>query len=360
MEYTFSSTDAGSYNEIICPLNYTGASVQVKWYVSYINGKANTVLLDTDDYCDINDERYYVTDTYTSLDNLTTVLDGFFQQAQLNVAQDNAGRVKIYGSYFFWITGMSKRMMYATGFHYLKRIDLEAMIDAEEKYFVKAKATPFDYLTPLWYVVSNLGSPNQVASMTEKYKIYYPAVAVKIVNTFTDGQALNISNGDYQTVSRASSLSNLKLTVVDGNLEPIKFLTPIYVTVCVEPVPLDESVEEALQEQAPNKSYVEQLRQQIEKNNQQMEALINKMEMGVSVEPQHQPFEETTEKNQPPPLPTEVPLQPPVITPDDTPGTQQETPQIIQPVDIDKDDDRTEEKEQGQVEQQEQAGNKEE
>ena len=78
MEYTFSSTEAENYNEVVCPVNYMGASVQLKWYVSYMNGKANTILLDTDDYADINEERYYISDTYTNFDNLITILTEFF------------------------------------------------------------------------------------------------------------------------------------------------------------------------------------------------------------------------------------------------------------------------------------------
>ena len=299
MEYTFSSTDADNYGEVICPVNYMGASVQLKWYVSYINGKANTILLDSDDYVVINDKRYYINDPYTSLDTLTNIMTEFFNQASLSVEVDKANRLSIIGSESFTITDMSLHMSYATGFHYLKSFNLVSEYDAVKgNYFIKCKATPFDYLTPLWYVISNLGSPNQVASMTEKYKIYYPAVAVKIVNTFSDGQALSVSNGDYQTVSQASSLSNLKLKIVDANLEPIKFLNPIYLTVCLEEIPLEESIEQAIAEQPPNKAYVEQIRQRLEMNYQKLEALLGKTEQGVAVEPQIAPFEERPEYNQ--------------------------------------------------------------
>ena len=354
MEYTFSSTDADNYSEVICPVNYMGTSIQLKWYVSFMNGKANTILLDTDDYVEIDEEKYYVKDTYTSLDNLTTILTEFFNQATLSVVMDKAGRLIIAGKQFFTITDMSLHMKYATGFHYLKEINLEAEYSEQnEYYFIKCKATPFDYLTPLWYVVSNLGSPNQIASMTEKYKIYYPAVAVKIVNTFSDGQAMNVSNGDYQTISQASSLSNLKLKIVDGNLEPIKFLNPIYLTVCLEEIPLDESIQEALIEQPPNKGYLEQLKQRLEMNYMKLEALLGKTEQGVAVEPEITPFEETTEYNQLTPLSVLPPLEPAPILPDEHPGYNVETPEVLHEVDTTKDDDRTEDKEQGQVEQQE-------
>ena len=46
-------------------------------------------------------------------------------------------------------------------------------------------------------------------------------------------------------------------------------------------------------------------------------------------------------------------LEPAVIIPDETPGVNEETPDVLHEVNTTKDDDRTEEKEQGQVEQQE-------
>ena len=354
MEYTFSSTDADNYSEVVCPVNYMGASLQLKWYVSFMNGKANTILLDTDDYVEISDVKYYIYDTYTSLDNIQNILRELFGRASIHLDVDKAGRLIITSSQWFLLTGMSLHMKYATGFHYLKDVNIEATYDEiNNQYYIKCKATPFDYLTPLWYVVSNLGSPNQIASMTEKYKIYYPAVAVKIVNTFSDGQAMNVSNGDYQTISQASSLSNLKLKIVDGNLEPIKFLNPIYLTVCLEEIPLDESIQEALIEQPPNKGYLEQLKQRLEMNYMKLEALLGKTEQGVAVEPEIAPFEETTEHNQLTPLSVLPPLEPAPILPDEHPGYNVETPEVLHEVDTTKDDDRTEEKEQGQVEQQE-------
>ena len=49
MEYTFSSTIEDGFSVVYAPINYLGASKQLKWHVSCVNGKANTVLLDTND-----------------------------------------------------------------------------------------------------------------------------------------------------------------------------------------------------------------------------------------------------------------------------------------------------------------------
>ena len=189
--------------------------------------------------------------------------------------------------------------------------------------------------------------------MRDKYKNFYPAVSVKIVNTFADGQALSISNGDYQTVSRASALNNLKAYIVDANLLPIKFLSPVYITVCLEEVPLDESVAEALQERPPNKEYIMQLKQKLEENNNKIAKLMSKLERGISAEPELEPIEEKKQENQPRPLSTLVIDNPSFITVDEQNGALEQTPVVYNDVDINKNDDRTEEKEAGQEKEQE-------
>ena len=355
MEYTFCSTNPDNYDEVICPINYTGASVQIKWYVSFVNGKSNVVLLDTDDYFIANDTTYHVQQTYTSLDNLQKTLTDIFAQAVIFAdvnAQDH--RVTLSCDTAFIITGMSERLKYATGFHYLSEVNLVAnFYPSDGVYKIFSKASYFDYLTPIWYVVSNLGSPNQISSMREAYKSFYPAVAVKIINTFSDGQALSVSNGDYQTLSLASSLNNLKLYIVDGNLMPIKFLTPIYLTVCLEEVPLDESVTEALQERPPNTIYIQQLKQKLEDNNNKIIQLMSRLEKGISEEPEIAPFEEKKQENQPKPLSTLIIDDPQIISVDETPGSLEQTPIVHNEVDTIKDDDQTEAKEEGQSKEQE-------
>ena len=369
MEYTFNSTDPDQYNEIICPINYTGASIQIRWYVSFVNGKSNIILLDEEDYFTLDNgesgEKHNVQKTYTNLENIGNKLSEIFNPANIGVQIDNAQRILLFSDENFKIIDMSERLKYATGFHYLNEVDLAAHqgtieiinddneTETVDRYIIKSKASYFDYLTPIWYVVSNLGSPNQVSSMREKYKNFYPAVSVKIVNTFADGQALSISNGDYQTISRASALNNLKVNIVDANLLPIKFLSPVYITICLEEVPLDDSVQEALQERPPNKDYIMQLKQKIEENNDKIFKLMSKLERGISAEPEYTPMEEKKQENQPKPLSTLIIDEPAFITVDEQNGALEQTPIVYNSVDVNKDDDRTEEKEDGVEQEQE-------
>ena len=45
MEYTFASSIEDGFSVVYAPINYLGASNQLKWNVSYVNGKANAVYL---------------------------------------------------------------------------------------------------------------------------------------------------------------------------------------------------------------------------------------------------------------------------------------------------------------------------
>ena len=125
MEYTFNSTDPDQYNEIICPINYTGASIQIRWYVSFVNGKSNIVLLDEEDYFTLTgDVKYNVQKTYTNLENIGSKLSEIFTQADISVQVDHANRIILYADTSFTIIDMSERLKYATGFHYLSKVNL--------------------------------------------------------------------------------------------------------------------------------------------------------------------------------------------------------------------------------------------
>ena len=362
MEYTFSSNDLNRSNQIICPINYLGASIAVRWYISYINGKSNVVLLDQDDYITINDTVYHITDIHTNLENLITILNNLIVDSGVSVSRNsNSGCIIFNSDDEFTLGAMSIRMRYATGFYYNDTINITSIPNDEGPsiiYEVKGKAYPFDYLTPIWYAVSNLGSPCQVSTLVDRYKINYPAINAKIINTFTPEQSLSIANADYQTVSRASSLSNLIISIVDSNMYPIRFLSPIYITVCVEEVPLDDNVLEALQIQEPNKEYIRMLREYTQKQLDTLQLKLSKLEAGITVEPDYQPMEYTKPKSIPEYFKedssqeTNTQLREPAIIDDIPVQLPQETPQTLSNPDLTKNDDTSIEKENGVIDSQ--------
>ena len=355
MEYTFSSTLEDDYGVVYAPINYLGASTQIKWLVSYVNGKAKTVLLDTDDYIIINKTIYYVDKTYTSLDNCMVLLNDMFSKigAPIKLESDGSGRFMIYSSQPFNITHITPKLQYALGLYYLKEVNINSVgteIDGSMIYTYKCLATHFEYLTPIWYVISNMGTPSQISSMIDRYTCFHPAVNVKIINTFTDGQPLSISNCDYSTVSQASSLSNLRFHVVDSNLNPIKFLSPIYITITVDAYEMDPAIMEALGVQEPNANYMKIFEQYLKKNYELMATLLGKTENGVDKEPDMLPLDFKPQENQPKHIYKVNQDTNTAIMPDEIVGNIDKT-LIIRSEDVGtKDDDRTQEKETSMIE----------
>ena len=347
MEYTFSSCIEDGFSVIHAPINYLGASKQLKWYVSCVNGKANTVLLDTDDYAIINSEIYFVNKVHVSLDDCVNEINHFINKANIFVEMDNSSRFILRSAEPFEITYMTPRLKYAFGLYYLKEVKIKSSQVDNDKYpyEYRCMATHFEYLTPVWYVVSNMGTPVQVSSLTDRFNTYYPAINVRIVNSFAHGQPLCITNCEYYTISQASSLANLRLHIVDSDMNPIKFLTPIYITVAVEPVEHDEHMVEAMSEQQENPNFITMFQAYLKKNTELMETLIAKTERGITYEPEYPPMTEIPQVNQP----TELKLEP---IKDNGPtneivGTAETTPTPITESPGEGNDDRALEKEAG-------------
>ena len=174
---------------------------------------------------------------------------------------------------------------------------------------------------------------------------------MKVINTFSHEQPLCITNCEYYTISQASSLANLRLHIVDSDMNPIKFLTPIYITVAVEPVEHDEHMVEAMSEQQENPNFITMFQAYLKKNTELMETLIAKTERGITYEPEYPPMTEIPQVNQP----TELKLEP---IKDNGPtneivGTAETTPTPITESHGEGNDDKTLDKEEGMKQQQE-------
>ena len=158
----------------------------------------------------------------------------------------------------FSITGMSYNMKQALGFYYLSdgeevfstygqlsdtsstQSSSSSTTTTASYYYIEAKAIGYENFTPVWFLISNLGQPNQITANNDKWKPLFPAIVMNIQNTFNSDTAITWANSDYVSESPTSALSNLKVKLVDGNLEPIKILNPVYITVIVQEIPEDE------------------------------------------------------------------------------------------------------------------------
>ena len=308
MDYNFHSIDPDNFNEVYCPVIYTGLSTQVKWFISDITTNHNIIVLGKEDYITVAPEEspkvtIYLEEDYSSADSsfineLQTLLQQNINES-INVSKDSLNRVIMTSSYYFEITDMSYNMKQALGFYYLG--DKYTIIPAQDKttliYTIKAKASSFESLTPVWYLISNLGCPNQINANNNPWTPIFPAVVMSIQNSFQSGQPLTYSNSSYVSVSPASALSNLRVKLVDGNLQPIKLTAPLYVSVSLSNIPREESAEteEQLADQPENPDTKQLIRETRERYITRKSENGNKVEAGVTVEPEHAPLPKVEE-----------------------------------------------------------------
>jgi hypothetical protein len=188
-EYTYCSIDPDHYNIIQCPIQYNGASEQVTWTVSGLMSYCHLVVLDKDDYIEFkvwgsDEEGNDVTLTYKltvkqihkTID--ATVISIAITEGVKTLTNETIQFIKTEEGYsqfigidtIFEVTSMSYRMRLALGFYYpiiwpiLSTLSFETGRDE-----VTSKAIGYNLSTPMWYVLSNLGSPNNVSHEFNPY-----------------------------------------------------------------------------------------------------------------------------------------------------------------------------------------------
>ena len=336
MKYTFHSTDPDNFNEIYCPISYQGVCRRVRWWVNELTSNHNIVILDTDDYIifdapnDTNLDQsedgllggttitWNPSKQYTSSSSLKTDFNNS-GTTDITLELTNSGCYRFKCSEDFSITGMSYNMKQVLGFYYVDdgttltatygqlsnssssngSYNNSSGTTTAYYYYIEAKAIGFENFTPVWFLISNLGQPNQITANNDKWKPLFPAIVMNIQNTFNTDTTITWSNSDYVSESPTSALSNLKVKLVDANLEPIKILNPVYITVIVQEIPEEErqTNEEAFEEAEAN---VEAKNLRIQTMTKyQNNKLVNqqKVEAGVSVEPEPFVFNVKQETN---------------------------------------------------------------
>ena len=77
---------------------------------------------------------------------------------------------------------------------------------------------------------------------------------MRINNSFSANYPIVSGNSDFQTVIKSNDLTNLYFILVDANLKELTLLSPLYITIHVQPIPdPDHSIYASLlnQEQTP-------------------------------------------------------------------------------------------------------------
>ena len=289
-EYNFHSTDPDKFNEVNCPVIYTGSSTRVKWYVSDITTNHNIVVLSPDDYIEfdyfdkINIDKYYT----AIYDNFMTDFNKLISDLpfySVSLKRNNRNLYYFEGTSEFMITDISYNLRQVLGL-YSEKFPLTAKED-KGVWKYESKGVGFTNFSPVWFLLSNLGQPIQINKEDNPWVPLFPSIVMKIQNSFQPGQPLTYANAEYISISPPAALSNLRVKLVDANLVPIKLLNPLYVSVSVHEITDEEKapIAEALAQQEANPETQKLIQQVLIKYNDVMFNNNQKVEAGPNVEP---------------------------------------------------------------------------
>ena len=301
MNYTFHSTDPDNYNEVFCPIIYSGVCRQVKWWITEITSIHNIIVLNPDDYIKFQIENelgareeviWHPEKRYT---DITSNFDLDFnddERVDVQISRTELNTFMFTSTHWFKILDMSYNCKQVFGLYYLDKVEIEATpteyddLNNPVYFVIESKAVGYGNSTSVWFLISNLGQPNQITTHNNKWTPKFPSVVMNIQNTFQDRCSISYNNADYQAVSPTSALSNLRVKLVDANLEPLHLLNPLYVTVYVQEIPDEEKegTEEAmlmLETNAQTQKLIEETR----KNYNETMAMKNQVvEQGIALE----------------------------------------------------------------------------
>jgi len=245
--YTFSSCVPGKYNEIFCPINTT--SNKIRWQIKKIEGKCKIKVLDREDFIEINNCKIYVPDTYYDIDEEKENFLYDFEKDVRHVCEveidiDNGGCYTFYSSKPFTITNCS---------YYLKQVlglyNYELPLNAErfgEKYYIDLETAGYKLASSMWFGVCSEGSP---CVITRANNQWFSTVCFRLFNNYKQDQSIDYTNNEFSNIS--SNIKNLHIQIIDENLKPVRFISPIHLYMEVERLDDEDHSDRALLENLP-------------------------------------------------------------------------------------------------------------
>lgn len=230
ISYTITSKDPNNYNVIRTNLQPPISSM-CKLTLTGLTTKACFILLNTDDYIEIDGQRFYFIDEYSEIttvgfaDLLSSII-----HSKLEVTVNLTGRLCFRSDREFIINDMSYNVKLISGFY-----DME--LPTKPSTEVTAISVGLTLSTPVLYIISNLGSK----CYDNKEQQYCDRkILMRINNSFTANYSIVNSNVEFSSYLPVYSLSNIEFRLVDANLHDIKLLCPMYLSATVESVEVEE------------------------------------------------------------------------------------------------------------------------
>lgn len=205
------------------------------------------VVLNEDDYIEINNVKYSFKKVYSNLnpDTFSSLLNQLFEENEslLSTELDGAERLIISNNKPFTIDNMTYNFKLITGF-YNTELPIKS-IESDDQHIIRADSVGFMLSTPILYLTSNVAV--QSYRNLNEGDCVGSKIVMRLNNSFSHGFPIYISNADFETTLLSNDLASLEFRLVDANMHEINLLSPLYLCIHIRGIP-DSDIVGAFQE----------------------------------------------------------------------------------------------------------------
>ena len=123
------------------------------------------------------------------------------------------------------IVDISSLLSHLTGF--------EAGQYAEEIFAIRSRSKTYFNMTPILYLVSNIGAVDECYNCTSKVK---RRILLRINNSYIQDYPIECTNFEFSSIIPSTSLSDVTFQLVDANFQPIQLKAPMYLRAVAIPI----------------------------------------------------------------------------------------------------------------------------
>ena len=230
IDYTISSYDYNHYNRIDVNLP-SPPSRRVSMIVTSLTTKCSIVVIENDDYIQINGKKYVFNNMYTDLNSETfcMLLNSLIKNSNVTASVDETGRILFESDTFFTINNASYNIIQLCGI-YNEILPLNSEYTGGT-FSILAQSVGNYLSTPVLYLVSNVGK-SSFRNLHENISI--SRIILRINNSFSANYPIIVTNADFEVDIPSCDLGNVQLTLVDSNMREVHLLNPIYITISVK------------------------------------------------------------------------------------------------------------------------------
>ena len=233
LNYTVTSTNALEYDVIRTNLQVPhGNLCQLR--ANNLTTKASFIVLSKDDYITINNQKFIIGDDYmeVSTETFAMILNGLFDgKIDIEANIDNVKRLLLMSKNEFVINDMSYNTKMVSGF-YNDSLPIKSTLKNEVHYVI-AQSAGYPMLTPILYLVSNLGS-KCYDNIDKNYCNH--KILMRVSNSFSANYPIINGNAEFMSIVSSNALSDIEFKLVDANKHPIRLLSPMYLSVQVDSI----------------------------------------------------------------------------------------------------------------------------